>query len=139
MNLLIRTYSSNDEYNADISYVFVKVTAELAKTILKRAKAFKRLQDEDGDVLELSCHDRDAMYVRDVVAEGLQAEDLRGFSRNEYVEIPNEVGENFSEHVELCRMNIDEGTVEFCAVPKHSDITITSYRVPLSLIEKAIK
>jgi hypothetical protein len=132
----MRGNSGDENYDADIGYVFVKVTPELAKLILKRVVTFRRLKKEDKEALETYYWDRNALYLRH---EKVEEEDAKEINTDLLIETKRSFDLDTSENMECCQMRVDEDTVGFTAIPKHTSIYITSERIPLNVIREVLK
>jgi hypothetical protein len=131
MNILMRGFSTDEHYNADIEFVFVQVTKELAELILKRRKSFLAMEAEDKKLCEIYFFDHHATYLSyGAVPDEFQDETLKPLSWS-----PEE---DSSENVEVAQMVLDCDGVRWTAVPKHSDIYITSETIPFTDIAKAL-
>lgn len=136
MNLLMNGRSSNEDYDADISFVFVELTPKLARLILRRMAAFKALKRKDKKALETYYWDGSATYLRyDKVGEQLASK----VNTDLLVEMKKPIDYLDGENVECDQMVVDEEAVTFTAIPKHSNIYISSERIPVSTIRKALK
>jgi transcription initiation factor IIE alpha subunit len=137
MNLLMRSNSTDENYDADISFVFVELTPTLARLILRRMAEFKRTKAKDKEALETYFWNRNAIYLRyDKVSEKM-ATKLN--DNGEFIEIARSLSFDDGENTECDQMVVGEGHVYFTAIPKHTSIYIVSDRIPISTIREAAK
>ena len=138
MRFLLNGNSSDADYNADITHVFIDIDKKLAQLILNRADAFKGLKHMDAQALEVYFWDHSAQYLRyDAVPE---KEVLR-------IDKTGEGGptkwkptkKTHIENMECCQMIVDESCVRWTAIPKHTSIYINSEQIPLAEIQKIAK
>jgi hypothetical protein len=149
MKLLLRTWSSVDDYNADITSAFVDISKEMAQTILKRAKMFKELQAQDEDLVEM------CFWVGSKGPSFLTTSKLilRGFTEPEREELDEEgclTAEKFphiedidpekdgSSDMDLIRMLITDDYVIWEADVKYANVTISTEGLSLAEIEKML-
>ena len=145
MKFLMRAFSSNADYNADIEYVWVDVTKELAQIILARRKLFLNAEAADkktpgcehSSLWEMYFGNHHARYFsNEKVPEelGLQVFDDTG----EPVETDWDPGDDDGERTECDQMIVAENGVRWTTIPKHTDIYITSETIPFSKIEECL-
>lgn len=145
MKFLMRAYSSNGDYNADIEYAWVDVTKELAQIILARRKLFLAAAEGDkkipgcehSSLWEMYFGDHHARYfAHEAVPDelGQQVFDETG----EAVATEWDPGDNDGERTECDQMIIVDNGVRWTTIPKHADIYITSETIPFSKIEECL-
>lgn len=140
MKLLLKAWSSDEDFNDDIEFVFVDITKELAQTILKRAKAFKELAQKDDKLVELCFFDSSPIFLTEekLVAKGITEVKRERIEDSGQEETDKDFAYEDGEAVELCRMLISEDYVIWEADPKYTNITISSDGIDLAEIEKAL-
>ena len=134
MNLLLRGRSTDENFDAEIGYVFLEVTPKLARLILKRAAAFKRAKREDSSALELYYWDHSALYLNHYSL----LEEMAALVNNNGGAVETGLSFEEGEPTECDQMIVDEGTVSFTCIPNHCDIHIISDRIPLATIRTAL-
>jgi hypothetical protein len=144
MKFLMRGYSNNENYNADIDYVWVDVGPELAKTILRRRKLFLKANEEEkkaegrdwGNPLwEMYFGDHHARYFQYGVPPDEETEKV---DQGEAAQTDWDPGDNDGERTECDQMVITEDGVRWTTIPKHCEIYITSETIPYSKIEECL-
>jgi hypothetical protein len=136
MKILTQANSSNDQYDADISFVLIDLTPKLARLILKRCAEFKRLKAKDKEALETYYWCGEAIYLR---YDDVAAKDQEAVNVDLIVETKSKLTFEDGQRVECSQMFVDEDSVTFTAIPKHTSIYITSERIPLSTVREAAK
>lgn len=136
MKLLLQAHSS-DEHFEDVHCVYVDITKELAQTILRRAKAFKKVHEQDetdskeeGRLLSLRFWDHHARYLG---YNAMSAEEVEALSDGGYVETQKTFEEG--EETECDQMIICDNCVGWITYYKYANVEISSETVPLSEIE----
>lgn len=137
MNLLMRAYSTDENYDANIGFVYVKVTPAVARLILKRAAAFRRLKKEDDGAQETYYWSHDALYLGHDKLDDKVAEEVRKEGHMHELELS--FVEADGERTECDQMMVDSDSVGFTCIPKHTEIYISSERVSLDVIRQVLK
>lgn len=136
MKILMRGNSTDENYDADISFVYVDLTAKLARLALKRIAEFKRLKAKDSSALETYYWNHDALYLRyDKVSE----KEAEAVNTDLVVDAATEISFDDGENTECDQMTVGEGHISFTAIPKHTGIYIVSERIPLSTLREAAR
>lgn len=134
MKILMRGNSTDENYDADISYVFVDLTPRLARLILKRIAEFKRLKKKDSSALETYYWSYEAVYLSyDKVSEKEQ----EAVNTDLVVDASTKITFDDGARVECNQMIVSDDCVSFTAIPKHSSIYIISEQIPLATIREA--
>lgn len=135
---LLNTGSNNEHYDADISGAFVVIDSDLAKLILTRAKALKKLKGEDEQTFKIHFWDGNCRYFgHGTLPEGVQ-EDLDGAGG--WIEAPPDFDLPYekSANMECEQMVVSLEGIYFWAIPKHDSVIITTDEIPFNEIEALI-
>jgi hypothetical protein len=165
MQIVLRTFSTNSDYNADCDCAVIDVTAELLEVVRRRVAVARQALSQDKELWELYFWDGgpdfydytllDACDTADMLASAIANEEpdpvpwsdqLRA---NGYLLLPE--GVDLSGH-EPHRMEIPqmivrcspgkdgfEFEVAWTATPKHADLYITTEAVPLPALERFLQ
>lgn len=136
MKLLLRTFSNVEDYYGDCEWAFVELTKELAQTILKRAKAFKKAKEADDCLVEMYFWDSSPQYYEySKLDEKLHDKliDDEWMAAEETFKADDD-----AQSTECDSMVILDNYVYWTMYPKHTDVRITTGSVPLAEIEKAL-
>jgi len=136
MRLLLATHSSNSEYNAECDYAILDLTKELARAILKRIVLVSKLKKDDPDLCRMSFWDYSARFI---ACGTIEDEDfMEGF--DDRVELPEGFDTNTSwfkqQRTDMDRMFVDEDSVYWESIPKHTDIYVETRALPVDLIRQ---
>ena len=131
--------SSHSEYNADCDYGIVEISRELQQSLADRAKRLRQLWKHDHEVWEIYYWGAPVDFVS--YSDDLQAVTSDdGFNDTGWImtQLQLSVPEDRSQRIECAQtiLEVDpaDGSIEvkFTAIPKHSDIYVTTRLVPLS-------
>lgn len=147
------TISSVEEFNGDCDFAVVEFTPELAKLILKRAKAGRKMREADEQFQSVSFWDYSVRYYsRDSFEKMMGAEafekfesEFYGEADGNYMELPEDVkiDKGEAQRTECDKMILwgfeatrDSPYVGWRATPKHCDMFVEPVQFPLSEVEK---
>jgi len=134
MKILMRGNSTDENYDADISYVFVDLTPTLARQMLKRVAEFKRTKAKDTHALETYYWNHEAIYL----SYGQVSEkEQEAVNTDLVVDATTKITFADGARVECNQMIVSDDCVYFTAIPKHSSIYIISEQIPLATIREA--
>ena len=134
MKILMRGNSTNQDYDADISFVFVDLYPALARLMLKRIAEFKRLKKKDSSALETYYWNHEAVYL----SYGQVSEkEQKAVNTDLIVDATTKITFEDGQRVECNQMIVSDDCVYFTAIPKHSSIYIQSEQIPLKTIREA--
>jgi hypothetical protein len=140
MKVVLNTWSTSEDYNADCDYALVDLTSNLAARILTRMNLIDRLRKDDMALHEVSFWDATAEFFATPDEESLAEylpEDGDSFTvLPEGIEIPVD---SF-QRTDCDRLNIDvcgsDLEVSWRSYPRHVTLQITTTSVPRSFLEK---
>lgn len=118
--LILRTFSTDEHYNADCDLAFVDMTTEYARLLVERVNALHEIKHVDDSLLEMHYRRGASFYAMSTV-DG----DLADRAMDDAVE----VGDDFQPDGEEERMGAtwvvvaDDG-VSFYGNPEHADIDV---------------
>lgn len=135
MKLLLRTFSTVEDFYGECDWAFVDITKELAQTILKRAKAFKKAKEADDCLVEMNFWDTSACFFE---YSKLPKELHDKLHDEEWMITEETYSEEDAQRTECDVMTILDNYVYWEMIPKHTDIRITTGSIPLAEIEKAL-
>lgn len=147
MRVFLRTFSTNEDYNADCDYAVVDLTPELAELGLSRIENLKRRRARDSKLFETAFEDASSQYFSNFDAFD---EILDPRSGHTVVDIlwggdpwidPDHCGipEYAFKATESDSMMVQLNGVYWEAFPKHGDVRIYTAAIPLSLLQRAVK
>jgi hypothetical protein len=137
LTLVVKTYSSNPDYNGDCDYAVVEVTQSVVDTWLKRMSLVSGLQGFDDMLLSLDWADWTAGYfewseeVEELAEERLDTgSDIGRDSEEMFVVEPAMAEAVFPEDAmqstESGRFRATDSYVRVDAVVKHADVQVSS-------------
>jgi hypothetical protein len=148
MKLILKTSSTCEDYSGGCDYALVHLTPELAGVCLKRIGKLRRERLKDRDLYEKYYFDYSPIFfgateeaggVGDPLEERIENGSL-GTVHDEgvwVVETEFSVADKFLAWTECNQMIVRENEVLWFTYPKHTDIQITTYAVPIELLERA--
>jgi hypothetical protein len=135
MNLLLKAWSSDENYDADIGFVYVDLNKALVEKILKRMSLFSTTKAVDDMAWNTNYWCHEGIYLsHDKVEDELASK----VTNEEVVKTKKKWDFEQGEHIECNQMCIDADAVWFTAIPKHTNIRIESARIPLDTLILAL-
>jgi hypothetical protein len=129
--------STNNDYNADISYVYVELTPAVARRALRRIAELRRLKEKEPRVIETYYFDDNAVYLR---YEQVGRRDTDAVGKYLTVEVKASSTKTWEgENVECNQMVATDSSIYFTAIPKHSNIYIVSEHIGVDMLREASK
>ena len=139
MKLLIKRYSSDQNWCDDIDYGYIELTKDLAKLILERIEKVKQLRDSEEKDLSKPY----AIIYKDICVEFIDLDD----DDDEYYQVVQAEGayslpDNFVlederiHRTELNEMRVEDDEVSWRAVIKHTDVVVETKGLPVELLER---
>lgn len=153
MQVILKVWSSNPDYNGGCDYATVKIGEELAKLTLRRINVLSEQKALDTSVYETYCWDSSPEYFSlwvnlasqpgEVRESGVELEEmLEGLEvdAHEIVTAPPNfrVPESQIVAVECSQMIVRDGGIAFTAILRHSDIYLTTAEIPKDVIASAL-
>lgn len=135
MNLLLKAWSSDENYDAEIGYVYVQLNKALAEKILKRMSAFSALKGDDDMAMKAGYWCHEGIYLNHEKVDDETAHNVR---EEEIVSTKKKWDFEQGERTECDQMCVDTDAVWFTAIPKHTNIRIESARIPLDTLILAL-
>lgn len=135
--LFLRVRSDNEDYDADCAFATVHVTEELCALVKRRFEQAADMKAADDELAAISWWDTNAYYVEDVAAYDtlatLYGEKIRDqlYDHEEPWIEPHTFAPVEFEclRTEIDKMYIDEAAIWWEAVPKHSNVALTTIRM----------
>lgn len=142
MKLFLTTWAT-DEYFDDIKAAYVEITREDAQVILKRAKAFKKFDEQDqsdnpgeGRLLTADFWDNDLVHF--LSKDGVTKEELEQLDGVEFISTERAIDLDKAVPVENVVMHITHGTVYWTCTIEYTGIEVSTEVIPFGEIEKAL-
>jgi hypothetical protein len=134
MKLLLKTWSTNENFNGDCDYAAVDLTPELATILERRITQFKILKQAETSL--------DTMVYWDASADMLgwteEIEEVADPDKENVFEVPDSFVFGEPQRTECDRVEVTDTGVRFTCYPKHCDCRIESAELRLEVIERAI-
>lgn len=134
MNLVLRTYSSDSEYNGDCDYALIRLTTPVINQVRARVNLAKRLSKRDSSFLCLEYWDHLPQYFKrfDGIEDILEIEKLDD-GKPLFVDdaITMRLSEEDYQRVETSRIVAMPASVYWECRPKHSDWSVETPEVYL--------
>lgn len=147
MRYLLRTCSSDSDYNADCDYAVIDITKELAAEILRRRKAFTKMKEEDSALWEMyfwggtqECISGSSLFFTEIDPPPLSKDQETLLEDNGFLELPEDFKVEADDilRTECEQMVIREDGVCWYCIPKHADVNITTESLKYGLIEACL-
>lgn len=123
MNLLLRTSSNNEDYNADIEAAFVSIDKAAAEKLLSFRQLYHSVHKEEQSLWEMRFWgDFGAVYVTSARME-YKGDDL---GNDDTLETPNSYQYEDGERMECRTLLVTSDGVRFQAYVKHTNVEITT-------------
>ncbi len=144
MKLVLKAFSSNEDFTGDCDYAFLDLTKEYAEMLLKRIEKAQRMKAEDSCFYAVKYWDASCEYFK--YHDGFeQAQDANGKSleeainSEEYAVVTDFTPPEDSYARSDCdQAVVDHESVRWMCYPKHCDsTTIDTMRLLLDVIEQA--
>ena len=165
MKIILQTHSSDSEYNGDCDYAVVDLTPIVVQQIRQRAELARQARQRDDDLYELSfwgspaefydsglldaCDKALAAAAEESDADHAVRDWLADLEQNGHALLPAAVDLDTHEaprvecgQVILRCHRFPEGLsleVAWTAIPKHSDVGVTSASLPLAAMESYLR
>jgi len=136
MKLLLECYSSNENYNGGCDFAFVDLTPELAAIALRRIADFAQLKMGDAMALEIYYWDDSCDWIE--TSEKIQ-ELTDGYSGDVVEAESFEPTKDSKQRTECDQMIVEEYGIRWTAIPKHTDVYVTTLTIPVEMIVRATK
>lgn len=161
--LILNAHSSDENFNGDCDYAVVELTPALATQIRRRVALARKAGQQDSDLWEIYFWGSTAEFfdheVLDACQEAVAATGKRrrskaardwltAFEQREYAVVPAGVDLNAHEaqRTECDQMivrcspssNRPEFQIAWTAIPKHSDVDVTTGELPLKVMEELL-
>jgi hypothetical protein len=146
----LKTWSSNPEYSGGCDYAIVDIDEEFAKLALRRIDALCEQKAHDSSIFETYYWNSSAEYFSPWANRASQASEVQesGFElegtlealevdRREVVTAPADfqVPESQIATVECAQMIVRDGGIAFNALPRHTDIYVTTAEISKQVLE----
>ncbi len=153
MQVILKVWSSNSDHNGGCDFALVEVTPDFARLALRRIKVLREQKALDPAVDETYCWDSAALFfspwagpvggTREGEASRLKLEeqlDLLQIDRHEVVTASEDFAVPQSQigRVECVQMVVREDGIAFTAIPKHTDLCVTSAEIPKEIFERSV-
>lgn len=142
---LLRTFSSNEDYDADFYYALIYVTEELARSILNRRTLLNEVTAIDLSAAYLAFFSDGPFWLSSI--NDKRGDDILPYDLSDalysvgYVKIPD--GQEFTNEDKDFRtdciwMHVGSFGVEWLVTPKNTSLSITTASLPYSVFEEAL-
>lgn len=139
MKLLIKTNSSEGDVNGGLDYGVIELDDDLCKLILKRAKMYQKMKEEDSSLAHIDFWDTSCNYLSADDYELDDKEEKALWENSEPIETKS-VDEGMFQRIDCAMMIISEESVWWQAYPHHMEnsIEVTTDGITFSDIEALI-
>ena len=153
MQVVLKVWSSNPDYNGGCDFALVEITRGFAKLALHRIAVLCEQKALDPAVDETYCWDSAALFfspwagpaagTRESEAACLKLQeelDLLQIDRHGVVTASGDlsVPQNQIARVECVQMIVWESGIAFTAIPKHTDFYVTTAEIPIEVLEQSL-
>ena len=143
---IFRTWSSDEDYNADCDYGVVEITPTYARSLLKKIAIAKKL-NVDSNFLSLCYVDYSVNYfvdagIFDLYEEGLRdtlfEDGLAFLNNNDICELPEivTIPDDNMQRIDVAHVNINENGCSYEAIPKHTSLVISTPHISGTMLKK---
>jgi sulfur carrier protein ThiS len=152
VQIVLKVWSSNPDYNGGCDFAVVEITPELAKLALRRITLLGEQRGVDSAVCETSYWASDAEYFSPWLGVPDQSDEVKAaclkleeeleslqIDRREVVAASDNfcVPQSQIARVECAQMVVREEGIAFTAIPKHNDFYVTTAEIPKGVLEQA--
>ena len=153
MRVILRVWSTNPYYSAGCDYAVAEITEELAKLILRRLNLLRDQKTLDPSICEIYYWDYSAQYFSPCVNQCGEPDEVEVASFElektleelqadtcEMVSVPDDfhVPDSQIASVECAQMIVREEGIAFTAIPKHTDIYLTTAEIPKQVLDSIL-
>lgn len=153
MRVVLRVWSTNPDYNAGCDYAGVEISEELAKLMLRRLNVLREQKTLDPSICEIYYWDYSAQYFSLWVHRPAQPQEVEVacFELEKTIEelqvdtcevasVPDDfyVPDSQIATVECAQMIVREEGIAFTAIPKHTDIYLTTAEIPKQVLDSIL-
>jgi len=154
IKIILDTSSSDPDFNGDCDYAVVELTPELVDRIRRRMELARQAGRQDSDLLEMYFWDGAAEFYDteavDACQEAMETDEaaqewLKGLETDGHALVPAgaDLVASQPQRVECNQMIVrcspssvnPEYEVAWTAIPKHSDVYVTTRDLPLAALE----
>ena len=151
MRVILRVWSTNPDYSGGCNYAVAEISEELAKLMLRRLNVLREQKTLDPSIFETYYWDYSAQYFcprenqptqpHEVACCELQKtlEELQ-VDTCEMISVPDDfhVPDSQIDAVECAQMIVREEGIAFTAIPKHTDIYLTTAEIPKHVLDSIL-
>jgi hypothetical protein len=143
-SFLLNTHSTNPDAEVGCRVAYVEMTPKLAKLVLKRIRAFKAAKKADGTLYEMHFWDGSLDYLTDVGASKVPEQAQRALEQEGVTTVAAkfrnvDLTEEDFDRTECDVMLVREGGVSWTAIPKHTDIYVSTEEIQLDELKRCTK
>jgi hypothetical protein len=150
VRVVLKVWSTNPDYSAGCDYAVVEISGEFAKIMLRRINVLREQKALDPSIYETYYWDSSAQYFSPWVNRASQPHEVQAayFELEETLEelqvdtyeavtAPGDfhVLDSQIATVECAQMIVREEGVAFTAIPKHTDIFLTTAEISKQVLE----
>ena len=153
MRVILRVWSTNPDYSGGCNYAVAEISEELAKLMLRRLNVLREQKTLDPSIFETYYWDYSAQYFslwpnRPIEAQepGNACFELEKTLEElqvdtcEMISVPDDfhVPDSQIDAVECAQMIVREEGIAFTAIPKHTDIYLTTAEIPKHVLDSIL-
>jgi hypothetical protein len=153
VRVILRVWSTNPYYSAGCDYAVAEITEELAKLILRRLNLLRDQKTLDPSICEIYYWDYSAQYFSPWVNQRGEPDEVEVASFElektleelqadtcEMVSVPDDfhIPDSQIASVECAQMIVREEGIAFTAIPKHTDIYLTTAEIPKQVLDSIL-
>lgn len=146
---ILRTWSSDEDYNADCDYGVIEITTTYARSLLKKIAIAKKL-NVNSNFLSLCYADYSVDYFVDTGIFDLCEESLRNtlfedgpafLNNNDICELPEifKIPDDNIQRIDVASVRINENGCSYEATPKHTNIVISTPHISHDFLKAIAK
>jgi hypothetical protein len=150
VRVILRVWSTPD-CDAGCDYAVLEITEELAKLMVRRLNVLREQRDLDPSICETYYWDYSVQYFSPRVNQPTQSHEVAcrelekaieelQIDSCEVVSVPDDfcVSDSQIATVECAQMIVREEGIAFTAIPKHTDIYLTTAEIPKQLLDSTL-
>jgi hypothetical protein len=153
VRVILRVWSTNPHYSAGCDYAVAEITEELAKLMLRRLHLLRDEKTLDPSIRETYYWDYSAQYFSPWVNQPTQPHEVEvdrcelektleelQVDTCEVISVPDDfhVPDSHIAAVECAQMIVREEGIAFTAIPKHTDIYLTTAEIPKQVLDSIL-
>lgn len=149
MRIILETYSTNPDYNADCDYAAVELTPFLVEQIRQRVALARQAGQQDTDLYELYFWGGTAEFYERAILDAYPESLETDLERDGHARLPGEeiLSSREPQRTECDQMVVrcslyrpdPEFEIAWTASPKHSDVYVTTRELRLEALEAYVQ